>query len=56
MIAHLSKREYAHVLLDPLPVYRLAVGVFGLMIGLLSRSIVASVTALALVILSARSV
>jgi hypothetical protein len=34
MIAHLSKPEYVHVLLNPLPVYGLAVGVLGLVIAL----------------------
>jgi len=32
MIAHLSKPEYVHVLLNPLPVYGLAVGALGLII------------------------
>ena len=49
MIAHLSKREYVHVLLNPLPVYGLAVGVVGLIIALLLRTRAARVTALALV-------
>jgi hypothetical protein len=30
MIEHLSKPEYVHVLLNPLPVYGLGVGVLGL--------------------------
>ncbi len=34
MIAHLSKPEFVHVLLNPLPVYGLAVGVLGLVIAL----------------------
>ena len=34
MIAHLSKSEYVHVLLSPLPVYGLAVAVLGLVIAL----------------------
>jgi hypothetical protein len=55
MIAHLSKPEYVHVLLNPLPVYRLAVGVVGLIIALLLRTRAARVTALALVMLSAAS-
>jgi hypothetical protein len=37
MIEHLSKPEYVHVLLNPLPVYGLAVGVLGLVIALLSK-------------------
>jgi hypothetical protein len=55
MIVHLSKPEYVHVLLNPLPVYGLAVGVIGLIIALLLRSRAARVTALALVMLSTAS-
>ena len=55
MVAHLSKPEYVHVLLNPLPVYGLAVGVVGLIIALLLRTKAARVTALALVMLSATS-
>jgi hypothetical protein len=46
MIEHLSKPEYVHVLLNPLPVYGLAVGVLGLVIALLSKTRAARVTAL----------
>jgi hypothetical protein len=52
---HLSKTEYVHVLLNPLPVYGLAVGVFGLIIALLLRTRPGRVTALALVMVSAAS-
>jgi hypothetical protein len=55
MIAHLSEPEYVHVLLNPLPIYRLGVGVVGLIIALLWRSRAARITALALVMLSAAS-
>ena len=55
MIEHLSKPEYVHVLLNPLPVYGLAVGVLGLIIALLSKTRAARVTALALVMVSAAS-
>jgi hypothetical protein len=55
MIAHLSKPEYVHVLLNPLPIYGLAVGVVGLIIAVSLRSRAARVTALALVMLSAAS-
>jgi len=55
MIEHLSKPEYVHVLLNPLPVYGLAVGVLGLMIALFLKTKSARVTALALVLLSAAS-
>jgi hypothetical protein len=55
MIDHLGKPEYLHVLLNPLPVYGLAVSVVGLIIALLSRSRAARVTTLALVLASAVS-
>jgi len=55
MIEHLSRPEYVHVLLNPLPVYGLAVSVVGLIIALLSRARAARVTALALVMVSAAS-
>ena len=55
MIEHLSKPEYVHVLMNPLPVYGLAVGVLGLVIALLSKTRAARVTALALVMVSAAS-
>ena len=55
MIAHLSKPEYVHVLLNPLPVYGLGLGAVGLIIALSLGSRGARVTALALVMLSAAS-
>ena len=55
MIAHLSKPEYVHVLLNPLPVYGLAVGMFTLFIALLLKTRAARLTALAIVMLSAGS-
>ena len=55
MIEHLNRPEYVHVLLNPLPVYGLAIGVLGLIIALLSRARAARVTALALVMVSAAS-
>jgi glucan phosphoethanolaminetransferase (alkaline phosphatase superfamily) len=55
MFKHLSQPEYVHVLLNPLPVYGLAVGVLGLFIALLFKTKAARVTALALVLLSAAS-
>jgi hypothetical protein len=54
MMALLNKPEYVHVLLNPLPVYGLAVAIFGLIIALLLRTRAARVTALALVMLSTR--
>lgn len=55
MIERLGKPEYVHVLLNPLPVYGLAVGVLGLIIALLFKTRAARVTALVLVMLSAAS-
>lgn len=52
---HLSSPEYLHVLLNPLPVYGLAVGVVGLFLALVSRTRAARITALALVSLCAIS-
>jgi len=55
MFKHLSQPEYVHALLNPLPVYGLAVGVLDLFIALLFKTRTARVTALALVLLSAAS-
>ena len=55
MIEHLSKPEYVHVLLNPLPIYGLAVGVLSLCIALSMRSKAARVTALVVVMVSAAS-
>ena len=46
---HLSDPEYMHVLLNPLPVYGLAIAVIGLALALIFRSRPAIVVALALV-------
>jgi len=55
MITQLSKPEYVHVLLNPLPVYGVAVGVLGLVIALFLRTKAARVTALAMVMVSSAS-
>ena len=55
MISYLSKPEYVHVLLNPLPVYGLAVAVLGLIIALFLKTRTARVTALALVMVSTAS-
>jgi hypothetical protein len=47
----LSQPEYIHVLINPLPVYGLAVAVTGLIIALIQRSHPAQVATLALVVL-----
>src|SRR5205814_1710240 len=49
---HLSDPEYMHVLLNPLPVYGLAIAVIGLALALIFRSRPAIVIALALVFMS----
>ena len=48
----LSQPEYIHVLINPLPVYGLAMGVIGLIIALLQRSRRAQIATLALILLS----
>ena len=52
---HLSRPEYMHVLLNPLPVYGLAVAIVVLVIALVARNRVALVTALTLVLLTSLS-
>jgi hypothetical protein len=52
---NLSNPEYLHVLLNPLPVYGLAMGVLALVVALISRSRAARVSALAIVFVSAIS-
>lgn len=51
----LQQPEYIHVLINPLPVYGLAVGFIGLIIALFMRSRPAQVTALVLILLTAAS-
>jgi hypothetical protein len=53
MIENLSRPEYIHILLNPLPVYGMAVSVLSMIIALLSRARAARATALALVMVSA---
>ena len=48
----LSQPEYIHVLINPLPVYGLAMGIIGLILALLQRSRPAQVATLALILLS----
>jgi len=52
---HLKEPEYLHVILNPLPVYGLALGALALFIAILSRSRAAQVTALVIVFISALS-
>ncbi len=46
---HLSDSEYVHVLINPLPVYGLAMGVLGLVVGLILRTPKVTIAALVLV-------
>jgi hypothetical protein len=48
----LSQPEYIHVLINPLPVYGLAMGIIGLSIALIQRSRSAQVATLALILVS----
>ncbi len=50
-IQSLSQPEYIHVLINPLPVYGLAIAVIGLIIALFQRSRAAQVATLALILL-----
>ena len=52
MLEHLNNPEYLHVLLNPLPVYGLAMGLLGLVIAMISRTRSARVTALAIIFVS----
>jgi len=52
LLKDLSQPEYVHVLINPLPVYGLAMGVIGLIVALLQRSRQAQIATLALILLS----
>lgn len=54
-LQHLNEPEYMHVLLNPLPVYGLAIGVIGLLLAILARNRTAIVITLALVFLGGLS-
>src|SRR5918912_1037432 len=51
----LRQPEYVHVLLNPLPVYGLAVGLIGLLVAICLRSRPATIAALVVVFISAAS-
>src|ERR1044071_2797479 len=53
ILRDLSEPEYVHVLLNPLPVYGLAVGLIGLLVAICFRSRAATVVALVVVFISA---
>ena len=51
----LEQPEYIHALINPLPVYGLAMGLLGLMIGLAFRSREARIAAFSLILIAAAS-
>jgi glucan phosphoethanolaminetransferase (alkaline phosphatase superfamily) len=51
----LEQPEYIHVLINPLPVYGLAIAIIGLIIGLVLRSREARIAALVLILIAAGS-
>jgi disulfide bond formation protein DsbB len=55
LIRDFQQPEYIHVLLNPLPVYGLAMGLIGLMVALFLRSRRAQMTALVLILIAAAS-
>ncbi len=50
---HLSQPEYVHILINPIPIYGLALGTVGLLVGLIARSRAALLPGLIAVFLSA---
>jgi uncharacterized membrane protein YoaK (UPF0700 family) len=52
---HLAQPEYLHVILNPLPIYGLALGVLAMVVALILRTRSAQVTALIIVFVSAAS-
>ncbi|MBA2414143.1 MAG: hypothetical protein H0V63_15170 [Burkholderiaceae bacterium] len=55
LLRDLRQAEYVHTLLNPLPVYGLALSLLGLIVALFLRSRPAQVTALVLILISAAS-
>jgi hypothetical protein len=53
ILRDLRQPEYVHVLLNPLPVYGLAMGLIGLLVAISNRSRAATVVALVVVFISA---
>ena len=53
ILRDLRQPEYVHVLLNPLPVYGLAVSLIGLLVAICNRSRAATVVALVVVFISA---
>jgi hypothetical protein len=55
IVAHLKQPEYVHVLLNPLPIYGLALGGLALVLGMVMKSRPAQITALVLIFIGAGS-
>jgi hypothetical protein len=55
ILAHLKQPEYIHVLLNPLPIYGIALGALALVIAMVLRNRRAQITALILVFIGAGS-
>lgn len=55
-LTHLKQPEYIHVLVNPMPVYGMAMGILALLAGLLTKSRAASMAALLVVIVAAGSI
>jgi len=55
ILAHLKQPEYVHVLLNPLPIYGIALGALALTIAMMLRNRRAQITALILVLIGAGS-
>ena len=55
ILAHLKQPEYVHVLLNPLPIYGLALGGLALVIAMILRNRRAQITALILILIGAGS-
>jgi hypothetical protein len=55
ILAHLKQPEYVHVLLNPLPIYGLALGALALVVAMFLRNRGAQITALILIFIGAGS-
>jgi hypothetical protein len=55
ILAHLKQPEYVHVLLNPLPIYGIALGAIALVIAMILRNRRAQITALSILLIGAGS-
>jgi hypothetical protein len=55
ILAHLRQPEYVHVLLNPLPIYGLALGALALIVAMILKSRPAQITALIIIFIGAGS-